>query len=161
MIKQPQGITSPRLCLNSSNFMHPKFLMNISMRLDAPLIKNNSMWSSLIQSCIACHWISMGLLHCYVMTLDAMNMDPWLSLQIGMESSLYPSLPRSWHIQNACLPQLNKNMYSASVHEWATVGCWWEPQEKVHTANLRNQPVWDLQLLGLDAQSTLVKAIMS
>ena len=153
-------MTSPRSCLNSSNFMRPKFLVNISAGLDVPSTKNSLMWPSLIQSCIACHQISMGLLHCSVMALDAMNMDPWLFLQIGMRPSLYPSLPRSWHIQNTCPPQSNKDMYSACVDEWATVGYCQEHQEKVHLANLRNQLVWDLQLLGSDAQSALVKAMM-
>ena len=160
MIEWPQGITSLRLCLNSSNFIHPKFLVNISAGLDALLMKNNSMWPFLIQSCITCHQISMGLLCCSAMALDAMNMDPWLSLQIEMGPSLYPSSPRSWHIQNACLPQSNKDMYSASVDEWATIGYWQEHQEKVHLASLRNQLVWDLWLLGSDAQFALVKAMM-
>ena len=159
-IEWPQNITSPRLCLNSSNFMHPRFLVNISAGLDAPSIKNSLMWPSLIQSCIACHQISMGLLYYSVTALDAMNMDPWLSPQIGMGSSLYPSLPRSWHIQNTCLPQSDKDMCSASTDEWATVGCCQECQKKVHLASLRNQPVWDLWLLGLDAQSASVKAII-
>ena len=160
MIEWPQGITSPRLCLNSLNFIYPKFLVNILMGLDVLLIKNSSMWPSLIQSCITCHQISMGLLHCSVMALDAINMDSWLSLQIGIEPSLYPSLPRSWHMQNTCLSKSNKDMYSASVDEWAAVGYWWECQEKVHPANLRNQLVWDLWLLGSDIQSAFVKAIM-
>ena len=56
------------------------------------------------------------------MALDAMNMDPWLSLQIEIGPSLYPSLPSSWHVQNACLPQSDKDMYSASIDECAIVG---------------------------------------
>ena len=83
----------------------------------------------------------MCLLLASVTGLDTIKMEPWLSLHAGIGWRLYPSSPSSCDNHFACLPQSDRETYSASVEEWAKHSCLQERQLKVQLASLKNQPV--------------------
>jgi hypothetical protein len=56
-----------------------------------------------------------------IIGLEAMKIDPWLSLQIGTGPTLSPSSQRTLHNQAACQPVSDSAMYSASVEDKAIV----------------------------------------
>ena len=98
----------------------------------------------------------MCLLLASVTGLDTIKMEPWLSLHTGIGWRLYPSSPSSCDNHFACLPQSDRETYSASVEEWAIHSCLQERQLKVQLASLKNQPVCEWWSLWLSTQSESV-----
>ena len=152
-------MTNPNCDLNRLNFIWPRFFISMSAGFWAPSIKKSSMILLLTNSQMLCHLISMCLLLASVTGLNAIKIEPWLSPHTGIGWRLYPSSPSSCHNHLACLLQSDREMYSASIEEWATHSCLQECQLKVQVASLKNQPVWEWQPLWLDAQSESVYAI--
>ena len=90
---------------------------------------------------------------------EAMKMEPWLSPQMDIGLSWYSSFSNRDYNQTTCLLQLGNAMYSASMEEYAICCCCCDFQLKIQLASLINQPVWEWQMLGLDAQLESVNAI--
>ena len=137
----------------------PRFFISMSAGFWAPSIKKSSMILLLTNSQWLCDLISMCLLWASVIGLDVIKMEPWLSPHTGIGWRLYPSSPSSCHNHLACLLQSDREMYSASIAEWAMCSCLWECQLKVQLASLKNQPVWEWQSLWSDIQSESVYVI--
>ena len=76
-----------------------------------------------------------------------------------MGRTLIPSLDRRDLIQTTCRLQSDKAIYSASVLDKATVFCARDCHANEAPASWKKYPVWDCQLILLEAQSESVNTI--